>query len=399
MRGRMRVGRAVLLATLVALGAGACSSRTRVATLEPAPTASEVRARFAAFAEKRGADPLQVLVLSGGGQNGAFGAGVLRGWRQAGRPTFDVVTGISTGAIQATHAFLGTPADDDALERAYTEADRDQILCMRPKLAVPLSTSLADFRPARAYIARLVDDATIDRVAAASRDARRLLLVGTTNLDTGRMTVWDLGAIALQGNHDLYRTVLLAAASPPVLAEPVSIGGALHADGATIGNVFVPNAETHLGVEALARFRALARERKDQGGPATTFHVVYNALTTSAVTKVELGLLPVATRSMGLVVGSAGHGSLWYLYGLAHGRGHAFRYVGIPERMRPEAEDAFAFDRAKMRALYDAGVAVGRDGAAWADQPPPLEEDLATPAPAPASPAPPPPGPGAPRSP
>jgi hypothetical protein len=369
------------------LSSGGCSRVASVATAEVAPSPREVRARFAAFAEARGADALQVLVLSGGGQNGAFGVGVLRGWRAAGRPPFDVVTGISTGALQATHAFLGTPADDDALERAYTTVARERILCPKALLAAALGTSLADFRPLRAYLAELFDDATIDRVADASRDARRLLLVGTTNLVTGRMTVWDLGAIATQRKYDLYRTVLLAAASPPVLAEPVSIGGVLHADGATIGNVFVPNAESHLEGAALERFRALVRARRDHGGAgASTFHVVHNGLVSPDVASVELGLLPVATRSLAILVGAAGHGSLWYLYGLMHGRGHAFRYVGIPERLREEAADAFAFDPVKMRALYDGGVAVGRDPAAWAPQPPPLEEDLAAPGPATPSP-------------
>ena len=377
-----------VLALAVGLAVGGCTRVPTVATHEAAPSAAAVRARFATFAEARGADALQVLVLSGGGQNGAFGVGVLRGWRAAGRPAFDVVTGISTGALQATHAFLGTPADDDALERAYTTTTAGQIMCPKAPLAAAFGTSLADFRPLRAFLEQLFDDATIDRVAAASKDARRLLLVGTTNLSTGRMTVWDLGAIAVQRKYDLYRTVLLAAASPPVLAEPVSIGGALHADGATIGNVFVPNAETHLTGAALARFRALARERHDRGGDGgSTFHVVYNGLLAPGEATVSLGLLPVATRSLGILVGSAGHGSLWYLYGLMHGRGHAFRYVGIPERMRPEADDAFAFDPVKMRALYDAGVALGRDPAAWASEPPPLEEDLAAPGPPTTAPA------------
>lgn len=377
-----------VLALATGLASGACARVPTVATHETAPSPAAVRARFAAFAEARGTDALEVLVLSGGGQNGAFGVGVLRGWRAAGRPAFDVVTGISTGALQATHAFLGTPADDDALERAYTTTTAGQIMCPKAPLAAAFGTSLADFRPLRAFLADLFDDATIDRVAAASKDARRLLLVGTTNLSTGRMTVWDLGAIAVQRKYDLYRTVLLAAASPPVLAEPVSIGGVLHADGATIGNVFVPNAETHLTGAALARFRALARERHDRGGDGgSTFHVVYNGLLTPGTATVSLGLLPVATRSLGILVGSAGHGSLWYLYGLMHGRGHAFRYVGIPERMRPEADDAFAFDPVKMRALYDAGVALGRDPSAWASEPPPLEEDLAAPGPPTTAPA------------
>lgn len=158
-------------------------------------------------------------------------------------------------------------------------------------------------------------------------------------------------------------------------AEPVSLGGELHADGAVLGNVFVPNAETHLGPEALARYRALSLARHPEGPPASRFYVVYNGLLTSKPERVSMGLLPIATRSLDLLLGSAGHGSLWYLYGLTQRRGHEFRYVRIPERLRPQAEDALAFDPVRMRALYDAGVAMGRDPASWQDAPPPLAED------------------------
>ncbi len=67
-----------VLALAVGLAAGGCTRVPTVATHEAAPSAAAVRARFATFAEARGADALQVLVLSGGGQNGAFGVGVLR---------------------------------------------------------------------------------------------------------------------------------------------------------------------------------------------------------------------------------------------------------------------------------------------------------------------------------
>lgn len=69
------------------------------------------------YLERTRGHALNLLTLSGGGQNGAFGAGFLIGWRESGRrPEFDVVGGVSTGALLATHAFLGTPADDAKLE-------------------------------------------------------------------------------------------------------------------------------------------------------------------------------------------------------------------------------------------------------------------------------------------
>jgi hypothetical protein len=341
------------------------------------PTLEERRQGFDTFARARIRDDLTVLVLSGGGQNGAFGAGVLRGWRSAGRPRFDVVSGISTGALQASHAFIDTPDADDALERVYTRVRRHDVFCIRPVPSIPFEASIADFTPLRRLLEQVIDDPTIDRVAAASEGGRRLLLVGTANLDSGRMAVWDLGAIARRRDYATYRTILLAAASPPVAAEPVSIGGELHTDGSLLGNVFVPDAETHLGSEALDRYRLAARGEGAAGDPARRYYVVYNGLLGVAPQRVDLGLLAITSRALDLLTSTAGHGSIWYLYGLAQKRGHEFRYVRIPEHLGPQAEDPLAFDPARMRALYDAGVVAGRDPSAWPSEPPRLLEDTA----------------------
>jgi predicted acylesterase/phospholipase RssA len=67
------------------------------------------------------------LVISGGGSDGAFGAGVLKGWTESGkRPVFNIVTGVSTGALIATFAFLG-PTWDHEVERFYTQVKQEQI--------------------------------------------------------------------------------------------------------------------------------------------------------------------------------------------------------------------------------------------------------------------------------
>ena len=69
-----------------------------------------------------------ILALSGGGANGAFGAGFLCGWTQAGtRPKFKIVTGISTGTIIATLAFLGTEYNE-VLKDIYTTATTSTVI-------------------------------------------------------------------------------------------------------------------------------------------------------------------------------------------------------------------------------------------------------------------------------
>src|SRR5436190_20102782 len=138
------------LVTLAALLFAACGSRARPKDPHEPPVPAHLSDTFETFAMARAGDDLHVLALSGGGQDGAFGAGVLAGWRSAGRPRFDMVTGISTGALMAGGAFLGEPQDDEALRVVYTTTPKSQILCERSPLALPFGASAFDFRPLRA---------------------------------------------------------------------------------------------------------------------------------------------------------------------------------------------------------------------------------------------------------
>ena len=112
---------------------------------------------------------LNLLSLSGGGQNGAFGAGFLSGWRESGhRPEFDIVGGVSTGALLATHALLGTEADDAKLEEMYTQVTKDDIYKGRSFFSILSGTdSLRDTAPLQALIAKYITAETLERVAAA----------------------------------------------------------------------------------------------------------------------------------------------------------------------------------------------------------------------------------------
>src|SRR5206468_5122524 len=135
-----------------------------------------------------------VLVLSGGGAYGAYPAGILCGWTEAGtRPSFDVVTGVSTGALVATLAFLG-PARDPDLRRFYTTVtNKDVFAERRPEVAGVLGESLADSAPLERLINSVADEKLLAEVAAEHAKGRRLY-VGTTHLDSRRLVVWDMGA-------------------------------------------------------------------------------------------------------------------------------------------------------------------------------------------------------------
>ena len=190
--------------------------------------------------ERKRGRALNLLSLSGGGQNGAFGAGLLAGWRESGqRPEFDIVGGVSTGALLATHALLGTPADDALLEEMYTQITKKDISTERGIFSLAFGAdSLSDTAPLRELIAKFITAETLKRVAAAYED-NRYLVVGTTNIDYGQTWIWNMSLIAKDGNLELYRQVLLASASFPIVFPPVEIDGHLFVDGAARSNVVI----------------------------------------------------------------------------------------------------------------------------------------------------------------
>ena len=199
----------------------------------------------------RAGETLNILALSGGGAGGAFGAGAVAGLTRSGsRPAFDVVTGVSAGALVAPYAFLG-PAWDAQLLEAFTDAAGDNLLQSRG-LAVIFGSSIYSGKPLRRLIDSYVSDAMI-RAVAREADKGRLLLVATTDVASGEPVVWDLGAIAKNGGTSaraLFRDVLLASASVPGMFPPVIIriddGGRAHdqahVDGAASLPFFVPSA-------------------------------------------------------------------------------------------------------------------------------------------------------------
>jgi hypothetical protein len=174
--------------------------------------------------DEQGRPIYRILALSGGGSNGAFGAGLLTGWSKSGhRPAFDVVTGISTGALMSTFAFLG-PAYDDQLHVYTRISDRD-IYSRRSLLSWLNNDAMTDTTPLRELVAEMIDEDILDRVARQYQTGRRLF-IGTTNLDSNTFTLWDMGAIAASDRADRlerYRAVVLASASAPVIFSPVYI--------------------------------------------------------------------------------------------------------------------------------------------------------------------------------
>lgn len=202
---------------------GLAPSGSALHMVDPRIDAATLREGFVRRMDQAG-EPLTVLSLSGGGANGAYGAGVIVGWSaSAKRPEFSIVTGVSTGALAAPFAFLG-PAWDDELEAAYAGGGAEGLLAWR-HLAFLVSPSLFSARQLRELVDKNVTPQLLAAVAVEHAKGRRLY-VATTNLDSQETVIWDMGLLASQGDVaalELFRKILIAAASIPGVFPPVFI--------------------------------------------------------------------------------------------------------------------------------------------------------------------------------
>ena len=311
------------------------------------------------YLERKRGHALNILSLSGGGQNGAFGAGFLIGWRESGkRPDFDIVGGVSTGALLATHALLGTPADDAKLEEMYTQVTQDDIYLGRRLTAIISGTdSLKDTAPLRAMIAKFITAETLQRVAAAYED-NRLLVVGTTNVDYAQTWVWNMSLIAKAGELELYRDVLLASASFPIVFPPVEIDGHLFVDGAARSNVVVvgmggtekPNPPLH--------------------GPGNLY-LIDNGRLNHPPQALRRALGSVAATTVSVMMDQSMQTAMTRSYFGARILGYNFNLVAIPDEV-DIGNDPLAFDPQQMRAAFEAGRAMAKQPEPWSSTPPDL---------------------------
>jgi predicted acylesterase/phospholipase RssA len=316
------------------------------------------------------------LALSGGGANGAFGAGFLNGWTATGtRPTFKIVTGVSTGALMAPFAFIGPPYDQ-ALREFYTTTRSSDIFQLgstfRLLWQLLAGEALADTRPLQDMLERHVDAALLQRVAEAHQRGRRLY-IGTANLDAPRFVVWNMGLIASSGHPDalaLFRKVMLASASIPVAFPPVFFeveltpGGPrydeMHVDGGVGARVFISG-----GV-----FRgAVIRERGGLGGAGREdIFVIHNGQLVPMPEPVRRSLAQIASRSIDASGRAAVLGDLLRIHAYAEREAGSFRWITIPPDMNMVAEEVF--DPAHMLQLYQLGLRMAASKDPWSRLPP-----------------------------
>ena len=333
-----------------------------------------------------------MLALSGGGARGAFGAGLLAGWTQSGtRPRFAAVTGVSSGALMGTFAFLG-PAYDSELERFYTKTTDADIFADRGITGL-LRDAVKDSTPLKQLIERTMDDQIIDAVAVEHRKGRRCF-VGTTNLDGGRLVVWDMGAIAASERPDRmrhFRNVLLASASVPMVFPPVYFPvewegrtyWQMHVDGGAAVVVFLSG----FVIDELNRMTGIKAER---GDAAVDFYIVLNDVLGDRVPEepVEPNLLGIAGGVVRSMSTAATVTQLVRLYRSTRGVGFGFHFACIPADY-PHRLPAIRFEPEKLRHLFDYSHALAASGYPWAEHPPRLDpREIVAHAPLPAQPSP-----------
>jgi hypothetical protein len=328
--------------------------------------------------DKDGVREYAMLVLSGGGSAGAFGAGFLSGWSKSGtRPDFKIVTGVSTGSLQATFAYLG-PDYDDQLTEVFTKYGTDDIYTKRGILAALLGDSAWDSAPLKKLIDAYIDDKVLNAVAAKHAKGHRLF-VGTSNMDTSELIIWDMGAIASSSRKDKlerYRKVLLASCSIPVLFPPVyfdvDIGGKkyyeMHLDGGAQSQLFLRGFMLDLE-ETLVEAGILAKTE-------TSLYIIRNGTADEEVTRhiVDASSVSIASATINGVFELSTESSLFRVYMLAARYNIDFNIAAIPDEMFPEL-DPVDFNLDIMRRVYDYAHDQAQKGYKWAKLPPCLDPD------------------------
>lgn len=317
-----------------------------------------------------GRKQIEILALSGGGPDGAFGAGILTGWTARGdRPEFEHVTGVSAGAIIAPFAFLG-PSRDSQLKEVWTRYETRQLVTAQILPGILGGSALTDTAPLRELIAKYVDRTFLRQVAAEYKRGR-LLSIGTTNLDAKRPVVWNMGEIALHDTQEaveLFRDVILASASIPGLFPPVNIKvtidgkdyDELHVDGGVTRQVYV--APINVPYREFDQFYSRPPQRR--------LYIIQNNKLTAAYDPVQEKTLRIAASSISTLLTSQNRGDLYRIYRMAKDAGVEFNLVAVPDTFKVRATQAF--DPVYQTALFEEGYRLGSSGKTWTNTPPDL---------------------------
>lgn len=317
------------------------------------------------------------LALSGGGADGAFGAGILNGWTASGkRPQFTIVSGVSTGALIAPFAFLGS-GYDPVIKDLYTSGVAKELVANASPFKALFGDSLVGEPKLLEIVSRYVDERLLDAIAAEHKSGRRLYVL-TTNLDAQRGTIWDMGEIASRGPQalPLFRKVIAASASVPGLFKPIYIDVTtdgqvfqeMHVDGATVSQILT----------APDRLLAdLAGDPKQHGGHKDLY-VLINGKMEPTFEVVKPVTLSITGRALSTALKQKALNNAVAAYEFAKKSGIGYNLVYMDRNLSELG--SYEFETNYMRGLFDYGYQMAVTGNFWRHKPPPIE------APAPATP-------------
>jgi hypothetical protein len=339
---------------------------------------AESKARNAAGGAKATAQPtIDVLVISGGGDWGAFGAGVLKGWGRVkgelARPQFDVVTGVSTGALIAPFAFLGDDQSIDRIVALYRNPQEDVAVSRGWFFFLPNNPSFFVLPGLERELRTALDRSMIERIAAEERTGRGLV-VNTTNIDLGDMRAWDIVAEAkrsLAGNNeDHVRTILLASAGIPAVFPARGIGDYLYVDGAITGNIlYGGRAREEDSLPALWR-------AKHPGSPMPRlrYWIIFNNQYRFPPQVTQERWPDIMNRATIMATQTSTLNSMRHLFAMAENQRLKrnveveVRVLAVPDEWVPPKPGTFV--KEVMNELADVGEKMGADPSSWRADPP-----------------------------
>jgi predicted patatin/cPLA2 family phospholipase len=317
-------------------------------------------------------DTVSILAISGGGGDGAFGAGLLCGWTASGkRPSFKLVTGVSTGALTAPFAFLG-PAYDAKLKEVYTTITSKDIFMLKSLIAMLRSDAISMNDPLSNLTAKYVDENMLKEVAAEHNKGRRLY-ISTTALDAQRPVVWNMGAIAASGHPDalkLFRRVMIASAAIPVAFPPIYFKveadgkryDEMHVDGGVANQVFLygPMIDPKKSRSVDAEYAQPKRKFRA--------YVIRNTQVKPTFEDMTPLIFKIAPRSVSSLIKAQGIGDLYRIYTTSVRDGLDFNLAYIPDAMDTNRHDEF--DTRVMTVLFETGYKLADHGYRWNKKPP-----------------------------
>jgi Patatin-like phospholipase len=316
-------------------------------------------------------EPVTYLALSGGGGDGAYGAGFLKGLGETGRrPQFTIVSGVSTGALMAPFVFLGSNYDA-MLGDLYTSGYAATLVKNVNVLNGLFGNALVDSDKLMQLIKQDVTDDMIQRIAAEHRAGRRLL-IASTNLDSQHSEIWDMGAIANSGSPrapKLFRQVLAASASVPGLFPPrlidVEADGKgfeeMHVDGGTLRQLYVAPDEVIYGAGS------------GKAGPGIRdLYILVNNKIDPTFDLVDNATIPVGTRSLSTILKREGRNNVLsaYAYAMRNRIGYHLAFIDPEVRDLPADDPKAEFSVEYMSYLYNLGEEKGKSTRPWNGVPP-----------------------------